>query len=293
MDKDNLEIIKAAVVAVSKEAYNDLCKPVLQEVGGVFSTLIGLINHVLLYKPKTWIEKYKAKFNRYALEQQRQLNEIPLENRIEPPLNILTPAIEGITMNIDNDDLVNMFTNLLTSACDNRSNKYTHPSFVNIIKEMNSLDAQIFNIFATNYPYGKRLPVISPLAYYVNELDLIRLGFLPMWFTEIEIKGVSFFEISASFSRLLSRGLIENIDRRFPEETEKLSKHPFFIQRINYHNACMDKKIKLKYNQSAFRITEQGEQFAKICLKIKTSLDEVDLIDEEIKLLEITSEEFI
>lgn len=35
--------------------YEDGLKPSVQEASGIMATLFGLVNHVLLYKPKLWI----------------------------------------------------------------------------------------------------------------------------------------------------------------------------------------------------------------------------------------------
>lgn len=143
MKENNTDLIKDTIENIGKESYNDLIKPSFQETGGIFGTLFGLINHVLLYKPKSWIIKYKYKLEQYAEEQKRLLSEIPEDRRIEPKLNIMVPCLESIVMNLDDDLLQKMFLTILTNSCDKEWAEYVHPAFVEILKQLSSDEAKI------------------------------------------------------------------------------------------------------------------------------------------------------
>jgi hypothetical protein len=131
------------------------------------------------------------------------------ENIIQPPLNIVAPLVQQYIYVESNEELSDMFVNLLANAMDKEHVKKAHPSFVNIIAALSPDEAKLIK-FMRSEPILPKLdisaqvqgqsgttPVLanftlfgekSHLAYpdltpsYIG--NLIRLGLLvipPMW----------------------------------------------------------------------------------------------------------------
>ena len=86
--------------------------------------------------------RHSLNFEDYVSKIQNKTQEIPEEFLQEPKLNIVGPALEASKYYIDSEILREMFANLISSSVDSRKSSKTHPSFVEIIKQLSSLDAK-------------------------------------------------------------------------------------------------------------------------------------------------------
>lgn len=96
----------------------------------------------------------KERLNKFAQSVVENTEKIPKENLSEPKLNIIGPALEASKYYIEEDQLREMFAKLISSSMDNRVNSLVHPSFVEIIKQLEPTEAKILLLFkkSTNYP---------------------------------------------------------------------------------------------------------------------------------------------
>lgn len=145
MSKQELELAKEITKQLPiKDAYDDIAKPALKSTGELVGLLPRAINAALepLHK---WIFQKE-----YNLEQTKKLLESKLKNVKEedivpPEAYIAVPAIQAISYSMDNDELRNMYANLLASSMVVASKEYVHPSFVEIIKQISPDEAKIMN----------------------------------------------------------------------------------------------------------------------------------------------------
>ena len=127
---------------------DDAAGPPAQSVGNTLSNLweLGVGNHVAL-----WIKKQEVRQQQnlqdYVKKVEEKTQEIPEEFIQEPSLHIVGPAIEASKYYIESEELREMFANLIASSIDNRKNDKIHPSFVEIIKQLSVLDAQILSLY--------------------------------------------------------------------------------------------------------------------------------------------------
>ena len=94
----------------------------------------------------------------------QQVATIPPENVQEPPLKILGPALEASKYYIEEEELRSMFAKILASSFDDRKNSIIHPSFVEIIKQLDVTDARILQFLKEqNHATGSPIPIICAL----------------------------------------------------------------------------------------------------------------------------------
>lgn len=67
---------------------------------------------------------------------------IPEENLQNPSLAVVGPAIEASKFYIEEEDVREMFANLIAASMDDRLTNEVHSSYVEIIKQLSPLDAQ-------------------------------------------------------------------------------------------------------------------------------------------------------
>src|SRR5690606_2502346 len=100
--------------------------------------------------------------------------EIPEEFLTEPQMHIVGPAIEASKFYIDSEQLRQMFANLIAASIDSRKIEQTHPSFVEIIKQLSPLDAGVLaNFKNTNQIPLAQLRVKKQSGEYIVVLEHI------------------------------------------------------------------------------------------------------------------------
>lgn len=112
----------------------------------------------------------------------KKTSDIPPEQIIEPKASVAGPALQGLAFSHEEVNLKDMYLSLLATAMDIRAEEDAHPSFVEIIKQLNSEEATLIKeIFQS--------PTLIPIVevrcvdikksswyileqYLVNDIDL-------------------------------------------------------------------------------------------------------------------------
>lgn len=114
-----------------------------KESGKQLTLLIDLIftpfQVAKIYK-NAWFKDYKKRIY-------QKFNQIPNDQLKEPPLNIIGPALEASKYYIATEEMREMFANLIVHACDQQMEPTVHPSFINILTQMSSIEASILSSF--------------------------------------------------------------------------------------------------------------------------------------------------
>lgn len=78
----------------------------------------------------------------------KRLKNVPDENRISPEITIGGPIIEALRFAGQNDELRDMFANLLATSMDSETASKAHPAFGEFIKQLSPDEALILKYFA-------------------------------------------------------------------------------------------------------------------------------------------------
>lgn len=125
--------------AVLKEVYGDLAKPGVQQVGKALSTVIGLGNTVL-WPVAMLNEKAKISLENNLNKYREKLEKIPDEEICEVSPEVGVPIAEKLSY-VTNEELSEMYTELLAKASQKSKANVAHPSFVNVINNMSPDEA--------------------------------------------------------------------------------------------------------------------------------------------------------
>lgn len=267
------EITTEATEKIAKEVYGDVVQPAAKEVGSFFGTLAGFFSKVVVYPLKKLNILYEQKARAFEREMQEKYNNIPENNRCEPRLSVVGPAMEALKYNMLEDHLRELFKNLLVNSMDNRKNGSISPAFIKIIEQMSEKDAALFKDLATS-------PAILFGQIYVVHLVMRdkstggnMLGVLPQYCCpNIDDMGID--EAALTISNLVRLGLIE-LEKIPNNDDLKVSILFNFLKLDDY--ADWLKKVRddhddleLEYDVETIykiNVTDLGRSFAFVCIE--------------------------
>ncbi|MBQ3021482.1 MAG: DUF4393 domain-containing protein [Bacilli bacterium] len=138
--KDLVEIIPDDV---KKEIYKDGIKTTVIETGETLSLIPRTIKNA--FSPlKMWCMNREFRVKELELELQKKLEIKKEENIVDCDPSIFIPSAQAISYNWDKIDIREMYLNLMVSDMDITKKENVHPSFSEIIKQMDSIDVQVF-----------------------------------------------------------------------------------------------------------------------------------------------------
>ncbi|MFZ4455507.1 MAG: DUF4393 domain-containing protein [Bacteroidales bacterium] len=247
--------------ALSPEIYNDIAKSSLQEVGSVAGRTVKALLSPIRGMLWGWeqIEKIVEE------EVKKRIENIPNERRKSPEPEIAVPLLQALTYTAQNETLREMYMNLLANSMDTEKEKTVHPSFVEIIKQMNSLDAKVFNKLSQDNKYQR---IINP-SIGTKNTNKFFIGATPEWYIGWTIEGYNEFDVSASFVRLSKFGLIDLMyDRTAENDGYDILKSTKFLNVILnlYKLVNPQDELEIKSVSSVVYVNEYGKQFKTACL---------------------------
>lgn len=233
----------------------------------LYASLVATIDIVkdlcpFYLKKKAEMEVYIEIFKKQLSE---SLNEIPEENKQEPKNSIIWPAFETSIFYLEEQEYRKMFTNLITSACDNRKNNEMHTCFLEIIKQMDPLDARIIKTFKKDNQ--------QPIVEFRYELK--DTGYSTYLTNSFLINPKDDIAVNSSSITNLKRLGLVNVE------------YGIYFTNDNYYrifeNHPQYKKIKdsvkkkylatnsgpydFKYEKGLVNLTPLGEDFVKVCIE--------------------------
>lgn len=210
---DNENIIRETALSVAKETakdiYADTIQPTAKNVGGFFGTLSGFFNHVVMYPLKKLNITYEQKAIAFEKEMECKYNSIPEKDQVEPQLHIVGPTMESLKYNIMDDDLAELFSNLLVSDMDARTQSLCTPAFVKVIEQLSPVDAKVFKTIFNECSKAETIPICKvDLCKSDDESCVIRKAYLPMLLVATDVEGLTLDDISKSIQNLERLGLL-------------------------------------------------------------------------------------
>jgi hypothetical protein len=158
----------ASEILDKTDIYKDAIQPVAKELGKSLQTVGGLVN--LALEPVRGMvfgyELIKARLNKRLEEKLRGTKK---ENIIQPPLNIVGPLVQQYRYVENEEELADLFVNLLANAMDKEHVKNAHPSFVSIIAALSPDEAKLIKHISTE----KVLPKIDIEAQITGQAGII------------------------------------------------------------------------------------------------------------------------
>lgn len=132
-----------ANLAKAVPVYDDAFRPIMQETGKALGT-VGRAVNVALGPIRGLVWGAEQIENWLASRVAGKLVDLDETDIVTPDPSIAGPTIEALRFNGHKPELSEMFAGLLASAMSLQKKDLTHPTFVEKIRSMTALDAQIF-----------------------------------------------------------------------------------------------------------------------------------------------------
>lgn len=265
MSDGNVSLMPDAIKSAS-DAIQANTPETAKQVDGALSTVVGFFNNVVLYPVKKANLTFKYKLEDFEKDLQNKIKDIPDENLQSPPTMVAGPALEALRYAYDQEELREMYENLLASAMDSRKVKRAHPAFVDAIKQMSPLDAQIFSKIINS----RQLKCAEIRFIRKNTLKMYTRG-MPKYFVEELCEFGDLFLISSSLLNLDRLKLIQILNGKIESANyERMLTNPYVQAREKVY-ATFGGPIEKRLIPYAIMPNDYGWQFADVCLEREIS----------------------
>lgn len=191
---------KTDLTNLAEEVYNDGGKNFVKELGQAGTTVIGFINNFFLAPLGIYNAWAKPRIEQVKTNIANRMQNIPSQNLITPPMNVLLSAIDGLKYNLDEDILKEKFENLIVNSCNSEYSDKIHPRFAEIIKQLSSIDAIFLKELSSDPTKG------FPIANIITSTDSSFKVLFPNCYYSNTLNDI---ELSSSIDNLITLGLIK------------------------------------------------------------------------------------
>lgn len=199
-----MEIIKelAHIPGLLKEVYGDLAKPGVEQAGKALGTVIGLGN-TILWPVALANEKARIALVNNLDKYRKRLESTPMQevNEVAPEVGV--PIGEKITY-VTNEELSDMYVELLAKASIGSTASLAHPSFVNVINNLSPDEAVLLKVLQAT----PTLPFVETRLQQIGTRSWKVLD--PIYSALSKVSGVSFpNNVAAYVSNFEGLGLLQ------------------------------------------------------------------------------------
>ncbi len=248
------ELIEGTAEAVAKHLPKTTSSidNVICSIVDIFDTLLTPFQALKIYKDA------KIKELKNGLENKiKKIPEDALKDSAD--LNVVGPALEALKYTFMDDELREMFENLLASSIDKR--KCVFPSFVDIIRQLNSDEAKLLKYFSK---HGKDYPLVDLRFVLENEKGYIEVV---VNFSNIGYGLLENPEMISAYLKDLNRfGLIDiqsGVYLTNDELYHSLENHHFITEK---KNMIFFENGKFETKKKKMVITDYGLAFFVACI---------------------------
>ena len=258
MDELSKEILNQTE-GVAVEVYKDAVRPVVKPIGEILGFLPRTLNLTLSGWEK-WLINGEESLRCTAEAIEAKVKVIPPEKLVEPEPYVAIPAIQQISYCQNSEELRDLYANLLVASMNIDTKWQVHPSYVDIIKQLNPDEAK----------YLKSLPNMISIPHPLIDINYSigdTKGTNPVIanFTNYNIELLEHPDLICTYiDNLVRLNLIEIPAYKWLTDETKykvLEEHPLVQNPIKTPN---DIHVYYHYEHKIFRLTNLGINFKKV-----------------------------
>lgn len=130
------------ILETAPKLYDDAIQPAAQETGKTLSLIPRTINAALV-PLRQWIATKEYNLAETEKLLAYKLEHLDPEKIVSPEPYVAVPALQAISYSMDNEELRNLYANLLSKSMNKDTKDSVHPAFVEIIKQLSPFDAEL------------------------------------------------------------------------------------------------------------------------------------------------------
>jgi hypothetical protein len=248
--KSTIEAVTGLVNAVP--IYQDAVQPAAKQVGKALETVAKVVNIALV--PLRGLVWGYDKIEVWLTDKlSRELENIPQENIITPPVEIAGPTIEALRYTSDGSPMRDLYASLLATSMNKETVNKAHPGYVEILKNLSKDEAILLKSFTTKVSY----PIIEIQALNTDgSYAVVNPSFSAFYHNEEIIKEL----IPSYIDNLCRLGLLQRVRDATLLATlyEPLESDPLLNAT---KQAIIEASKTINYARGVIRTTEYGTQF--------------------------------
>lgn len=228
------------------------------ECNEIKTGIVELTKAFIDSKTYRFIGEIKYDKAKYEYELKQRIKDIPNEYIAKPRKSIIGPVLENIRYSIDEDQMREMFTNILTGEVDKRKQSKILPAYTEIIKQLSKEDAIFLNTLKQIKKHQLSTCIIR-LEFDNNkgyiDLDTIIADGLHHTLNPKKI-------VLENLERLNIINLSSNL---MLPENKKIVKDAFIHYKDSYSDRDKPPNANTTYTEGLLTITDFGWNFIDIC----------------------------
>jgi len=264
-DETGKEIAKEAVKEVAKDVCYDVAKPIAKPTG----ELLGLVPRAIkaaLAPVEKWVlqREYNVAETKKLLEE--KLSSVSPELIEAPEPHIAVPALQYISYCMDNDELRDMYANLLANSMNKVIKNGVHPGFVEIIKQLCPDEAKFIKYI---YTHGSDIPLL-----YLNVKKISGTSLMVSLVGFTNATYLSGCEYPANYQKYIENmvrlGLVNcSSEEQFSDKSvyAELETHPALVEFKNHIEKNKSVK-KVELVEGHLELTLFGRDFCDKCMQV-------------------------
>lgn len=204
--------------------------------------------------------KNEVNISQYKESISKKVDAIPEENLQEPPMSIVGPALEASKYYIEEEELREMFANVIAASMDSSKSENVHHSFVEIIKQLSPRDA-------SNIDFIKDNPVHPIVRYSLKNTGATGSSLVkPLVFSKDLITGDYLEADTPSIYNLGRLGLISfSFDEQLTDDSA------YYFQEnsddyIVFKKYFENEERSAELTKGILRLNPLGRMFTEVCL---------------------------
>lgn len=201
--------VEADLTKPAEDITNSVIIPPTREASKGITKLLSVVTTFIDNVTYKYIANSEYKKQLFLAELEKKYNEIPNDDLVEPSINILGNVMDNLKYNLDQDFLVEMYTNILISDMDKKTKNRCHVCYVEILKQLSKNDLELL-VAIYKMKHTKSIPF--------GRLNVVDSNNMPLnyeFHTSIYVAKISNYSIhdynqfSNSIENLERLGLIE------------------------------------------------------------------------------------
>ena len=180
-DKDQKAIEVATDQAIKEVIAGAAKNPLIRRAGdnlaGALVVLTETVQTFLLplaamnYAGRKAKDYFESKFQS---DMEKAAEAIPVAAIVEPKASIAGPALQGLAFSHEEDELRELYLNLLASSMNADKATYVHPAFVEVIKQLTAREAELVGaLLAIAQPFAPIVSVYGTIEGQAGEMPLM------------------------------------------------------------------------------------------------------------------------
>ncbi len=254
---------------LANKIYDDHLKIIAGPISKALATIIEIPNSTILNPVDFFNEKRRLTKEANLKRYKEKLEKFNKDEIVEVPSEIAVPIIEKFSY-VSNEELCEMYTNLLVKASIGNECQKAHPGYVKIIERMAPDEALLLKYI---FERGG-LPILT-LSDFIEEIpereNYIQEEIIVNREPKRETYQIVRIErnLKLYLDNLLSLGIIERkseVYTRFSEESEKIYNFYKNHRPPNLNEKQEDVYTTLRRKDEMYDITNLGQSFTEACL---------------------------